>query len=710
MVIHHCCQKWKRNPQVLFMWKGGISAELEELNLPFYVKVTLKPFQDELQEAISAHAAGEQTAEYSDDFESDEDGMLNGTGEELNESNSDAESTKKPVAVESPLSDDDASQKGAGLENEAADDLTLSFHEKKLQQIMLLEGENIQDDRKDGEEKCLESQNECDDRENNEDCSAAKEVPCDNSESGPCNDLPDCELRKKRNQEENKPIPKPRVHKTRNASASGEKKAFECCCCYLLSRIRVYKRKSGPVEDNELNRKKEKKTFRNEFSLIRAPSSLTTLNAQATSKKKLLAKSAGPEGPQLENTSPPFSISFTSHDEGSRDSNLLMCGKAPPVKDHDQKKISISDLKLEDNSRKSSSVVEVMMTTVYEKTKKLEMSTDDSSHEMVKTVEGQIVTDTIQEVSVNDQSEHGEAKNTSKDSVKKLCETKERVLQNPKASLSDRPLSSVQLKKKAKAVPSATPVSSQYLGTLKVLEDKRVQKDSTEFDKADSLRAAVFQNWLEKKRTILLELKRTEKKKAENLRNDIEKKEAAKREEAIASFEAWKKQKGREAKKLREKNKLEELKKMKAAEQNEEKIEAAQKAFEKWKERKVEYLRKQSRKEKQSERMRKRKEEELVVEKKRDSISAFEKWNEKKEEYIKQKKVEKILERRKQEMQEAEKEERSKKALEEYQRWLEKKERREQLEKKQKKLQAVHGDQVSSPWSPPGKVTYSRNY
>lgn len=56
-----------------------------------------------------------------------------------------------------------------------------------------------------------------------------------------------------------------------------------------------------------------------------------------------------------------------------------------------------------------------------------------------------------------------------------------------------RSLSSAHLKKKAKAVPSATAVSSQYLGTLKVLENKHLQKDSREFDKADSLRAAVFQ-------------------------------------------------------------------------------------------------------------------------------------------------------------------------------------------------------------------------
>ncbi|XP_074004164.1 microtubule-associated protein 9 [Numenius arquata] len=548
--------------------------------------------QDELQEASSAPAAREETAEYSDDFESDEDGMLNDIGEELNESNSGAESTKKSVALDCPLSDgDDASQKAADLENEAADDLTLSFHEKKLQQVMLLESGNIQDDRKD-EEECLKCQNEGD-KKNNEECSAAEEG---NSESDHCNDLPVCELQKKRNQEESKPIPKPRVHKARNASGS----------------------------------------------------------------------------------------------------------------DQDQK-ISTSDLKLENNSRKSPSVTEAVMTTVDEKTKKLEKS-DDSSDEMVKIAEGQMVTDTIQQVSMNDQSEHGEAKNTSKDSVKKLNEAKERVLQNPKASLSDRSLSPASLKKKSKAVPSATRISSQYLGTLKVLEDKRVQNNSTEFDKADSLRAAVFQNWLEKKRALLLELKRIEKNKAENLRNDAEKKEAVKREEASASFEAWKKKKGREAKKLSEVKKVEELKKKKAAEETVQRTEAAQKAFEKWKERKAEHLREQNRKEKQSERIRKKKEEELVAEKKRESMSAVEKWNEKKEKYMKQKKVEKILERRKQEIQQAKKEEKDKKAMEEYERWLEKKEKREQLEKKQKKLQAVCGDEASSPWSPPGKVTYAMNY
>ncbi|NWV02480.1 MAP9 protein, partial [Ptilonorhynchus violaceus] len=312
--------------------------------------------------------------------------------------------------------------------------------------------------------------------------------------------------------------------------------------------------------------------------------------------------------------------------------------------------------------------------TAYEKTKELEKPAADSSDGMMKTAEQQIIVDTVQEVSVNDESEHGEAKNTSKNSVKKLSETKERVLQNPKASLSDRSTSFVHLKKKGIAVPSAAPVSSQYLGSLKV-EDKCMQKTSTEFDKGDNLRAAVFQKWLEKKKLLLLELKRTEKKKAEILRNNTEKKEAHKREESIACFEAWKKKKEKEAKKLSEKKKLEELEEKKPAEQNKEKTEAAQMQH-------------------------------LVCYLMTSCSSVSLCRNEKKEEDIKKKKVEKFLERRKQEMQQAKKEEKNEKAMEEYERWLENKERREQLEKNQKKLHAIHGNEKSRPWRPPGKITY----
>ncbi|XP_062429822.1 microtubule-associated protein 9 isoform X4 [Rhea pennata] len=609
--------------------------------------------EDEPQDAVSTRAAGQQTAEYSDDFESDEDAVLNSTVEELPGSNSNIENTKKMVTFESSLSAEDSSQKVALLENEAADDLTLPFHEEKFQQTIMLESENIWDGKKDSEEECLENQNQGDDRKNNEERSTAEVPPHDNSESDHCKDLCMPELQKGReaitlNQEENKPIPKQRVRKIRNASSSAESISIPSLDdCYKPSpQPRSLLRKSDPVEDNDLNMSEEKITSRNELSSFSAPSSLTSLNA--TSEKKKFTESPDPE------------VRARMENQDQREN------------------ISISDLKLEDNTGKSPSVIEKMMTMGYEKTRKLEKSTDNSSERKVQIVEGQIVTDTIRDVSMDDKSEHVEVKNISEDSDKKQSETKETVPQKMKASSSDRSLSSSHIKKNVKAVPSSTAVSPQHLGTLK--EDKRLQKHSAEIGKADSLRAAVYQ------------------------------KEAIKREEAIASFEAWKAMKEREAKKLSEKKKLEELEKKRVAEQDEEKRQAAQKAFEKWKERKVEYLRELSRREKQSERIRKRKEEEFVEEKKRDSISAVEKWNEKKEEYLKQKKVEKILERRRQEMQQVKKEEKDKRAMEEYEKWLEKKERKEQLEKKQKKLKAVLVDEAPSPWSPPGKVTYSINY
>lgn len=51
----------------------------------------------------------------------------------------------------------------------------------------------------------------------------------------------------------------------------------------------------------------------------------------------------------------------------------------------------------------------------------------------------------------------------------------------------------MHLKREEKAVPSTSPVSSQYLGSLKVLDDKCMPKKSPECNKIDNLRAAVFQ-------------------------------------------------------------------------------------------------------------------------------------------------------------------------------------------------------------------------
>ncbi|XP_034627934.1 microtubule-associated protein 9 isoform X2 [Trachemys scripta elegans] len=629
-------------------------------------------FQNELQEAISARAARQQTAEYSDDFDSDED-------------------------------DDETTQKKALLKSEIADDLTSLLDEEKHQQMTILKSQNLSGDREDETE-----------------CSFIEKLTCHGNEGDYCNESHMAVLQHEReeitqHEFENKPVPKLREHRIKNISSAENVSISALDDHYKPSpQPRSVLRKSSHVEDKDVARAEDKASSSYRLSSFSAPSSLTRLSDKiTTSEKRALAESPSPEGLWLTSSPPPFPIHFHSADETSGDSNLLMCGEGSPSKAQDQTvDDDCRDLKLENNGRKSPSVIELMMTTVYEKTKKLQKSIDDQLEENLQTLEEKFIADGIKEMSLNDKSEDMAEVSTSEDSDKKQFEYKETLAQKVRPSSSNRSLSSTYLKKAGKTIPSSTTTSSQYLGTLKVLDNKHLQKYSAELDKADSLRAAVYQDWLEKKRVFLLELQRIKRNKAENLKNANEKKEAIKKEEAIASFEAWKAMKEREAKKkLAEKKKLEELKKRRAAEQNEEKKEEAQKAaFEKWKEKKAEYLREQSRKEKRAERIKKKKEEEAIAEKKRDSMSAVDKWNEKKEEFVKQKKTEKIQEKRQQEIEQVEREEKDKRALEEYERWLEKKERRDQIEKKQKKLQVILEDETPPPWSPPGKAVSSRNY
>lgn len=89
-------------------------------------------------------------------------------------------------------------------------------------------------------------------------------------------------------------------------------------------------------------------------------------------------------------------------------------------------------MKLEDKSSKTTAVIEAMTMTVHEKTK-LEKSTDDSSYKE-RIVQEPVITARIQELSVDGQSEHGEAKNTSQDSVQKRSGTMKAVLQSSKSS------------------------------------------------------------------------------------------------------------------------------------------------------------------------------------------------------------------------------------------------------------------------------------
>nr|XP_048703476.1 microtubule-associated protein 9 isoform X4 [Caretta caretta] len=574
-------------------------------------------FQDELQEAISARAARQQTAEYSDDFDSDED-------------------------------DDETTQKKALFKSEMADDLSSLLDEEKHQQMTILNSQNLTGDREDETE-----------------WSFIEKSTCHGNEGDHCNESHMAVLQNEReeitqHEFENKPVPKLREHRIKNISSAENVSISALDDRYKPSpQPRNVLRKTSHVEDKDVARA-EDKTASSSYRLpsFSAPSSLTRLSDKiTTSEKRALAESPSPEGPWLTSSSPPFPIHFHSADEMSGDSDLLMCGEGSPSKGRDQTEDDDSrDLKLENNGRKSPSVIELMMTTVYEKTKKLQKSTDDKLEENLQTLEEKFIADGIKEMSLNDKSEDMAEVSTSEDSDKKEFEYKETLSEKVRPSSSSRSLSSTYLKKAGKTIPPSTTTSSQYLGTLKVLDNKHLQKYSAELDKADSLRAAVYQDWLEKKRVFLLELQRIKRNKAEHLKN------------------------------------------------------ANEKAFEKWKEKKAEYLREQSRKEKQAERIKKKKEEEVIAEKKRDSMSAVDKWNEKKEEFVKQKKTEKIQEKRRQEIEQFERGEKDKRAMEEYERWLETKERRDQTEKKQKKLQVILEDETPPPWSPPGKAVSSRNY
>ncbi|XP_077156154.1 microtubule-associated protein 9 isoform X2 [Paroedura picta] len=628
-------------------------------------------FQEELQEALFARAARQNSTEYPDDFESDEE--------------------------------DDYSWK-----RETVDDLALSEDEERTRATCLLESKKLSEDSQRDDSELSVSEEELN-------------VEQDQDQQ---NKVPITELQMERNdmvphKSDNKPVPKPREFKTKPASASAENISIPALDDYSKPspQPRSMLRKSSHLEDYEGSKTEDRTSIGHRSFSLSAPSSLTRLNDQVKkSEQRALSESPGPEGPWIASSSSPFPINFSSLNERTGDSNPIM-SEEECSKDQDQKETdNCSDLKLQESGRESPSVIELMMTTVYEKTKKLNKSAEGYLEGKLQRSEYDAADEGSDETTKEDKSEQKIALSTSKvalnmskDSVKEEIEEKATPPQRTKPP-TGRSLSSTYLKKTGK--PSCIPIStsSQYLGTLKVLDNKHLKKYSAELDKADSLRAAVYQDWLEKKRIFLLELQRIKRNKAEKLQDKNEKKQAAKKEEAAASFEAWKAMKEKEAKKLAEKKRLEEEKKKKEAKQNEKKKEEAQKAFEKWKEKKAEYIKEQTRREKRVEILKKKKEEEIVAEKKKDSRSAVEKWNEKKQDFMKQKKKEKIQERKKEVEEQFDKEEKDKKAVEEYEKWLEKKELKERIQKKQKKLQVILEDEMPPPWSPPGKVVSSRSY
>uniref|UniRef100_A0A670J599 Microtubule associated protein 9 n=2 Tax=Podarcis muralis TaxID=64176 RepID=A0A670J599_PODMU len=565
-------------------------------------------FQEELQEALLARAAKQQSSEYSEDFESDEEG----SEEEFPET---VENTpKKSISFATSKYN---LRNMSTLKRESADDLSSSDEDERPQYVSRFEREILSDERQaehsgsgegsasktsisfevslpdryslekkhaddliltEAEEKrpqetaMLESKHRIEERQ--EDDSVSEEGSGFEEEGDQQEEEPVFDLQIERDdtvqcKTEIKPVPRPREFKTKAASASAENISIPARYDYAKpsSQPRSVLRKSSHVEDYEGTKAEDRTSHSHRFSLS-APSSETRLNDQVKkSENRALSESPGPEGPWIASSSSPFPIHFSSADERTGDSNLAISAEESSSKEDEQKETdNCNDLKLLESGRESPSVIELMMTTVYEKNKKLHKSTEDYLEGKLQALEHSAIED-------------GSNETTKEDNLEQKEEGEEKETFPPKAkSPISRSFSSTYLKKTGKHSPIPISTSSQYLGTLKVLDNKHLQKFSAELDKADSLRAAVYQDWLEKKRIFLLELQRIKRNKAENLREKNEKEAAAKKEEALASFEAWKAMKEKEAKKLAEKKRLEEAKKKMEAELNEKKKEEAQKA------------------------------------------------------------------------------------------------------------------------------------
>ncbi|CAL8274052.1 unnamed protein product [Gadus morhua 'NCC'] len=247
-------------------------------------------------------------------------------------------------------------------------------------------------------------------------------------------------------------------------------------------------------------------------------------------------------------------------------------------------------------------------------------------------------------------------------------------------------------------------VESRYLGSLKLL-DHSSAPGQPQLEAGDSLRAAVYQEWLRKKQETSKE-REQQKKREYSLKEEKHKTdERDKKENALASFEAWKEKKSETLKaKAREKEAMA-RKQQKAAADSEEKKQMAKEVFVKWKKGHDELLRKKYRIQKEAENKLKQKKMEKEEERKTCSKYFYSDWSETKKNVIGEKvTIERKKSKKKAEEEKSEKEEKDKMALEMYEKWLTMKERDLRRQKEERRIQAILQDTPPPPWSPPNKT------
>ncbi|XP_041595073.1 microtubule-associated protein 9 [Vulpes lagopus] len=627
-------------------------------------KVTKRTtFQDELIKAITARSARQRSSEYSDDFDSDEIVSLG----DFSDTSVDENSNKKKMN-DFHISDDD--------ENNSP---KLSFLKTKKSNSDIMKDEPVFSTKND-EEMAPDG------------CGNMVGTPLSESQNN------DQEIEK----DKIKMKPKPRILPVKSMSSENNSSPEANNHIKPSPRPRSMLKKHSHGEEKDGLGEGGSPALREELEARSAPSPLPKLNDRhLEAEKKLASENLDPKDPWL------TSLSSSSLKENLGDSFSPGSGEKASVEDQNEE-FTENHNSFKSNENEENSFLIDFVTTPVEKSQESQVITDDLEEEKEKAelIMNDLTVDPLfksQSILISTDTTESSKKTIEDRNMKNKKSTNNRA-----SSASGRLMTSEVLKKSSSIRrPPSTTTSSHYLGTLKVLDQKPSQKQNIEPERADSIRAAVYQEWLEKKNVYLYEMHRNKTIESENLRIQIEQKRAAKREEALASFEAWKAMKEKEAKKIAAQKRLEEKNKKKTEEENAARKGEALQAFERWKEKKMEYLREKNKKEREYERAKKQKEEETIAEKRKDNLTAVEKWNERKDAFFKEKEKEKINEKRR-ELKRAEKKDKDKQAIDEYEKWLEKKERQERIERKQKKPQSFLENEALPPWSPPSRTVFSR--
>ncbi|XP_044537629.1 microtubule-associated protein 9 [Gracilinanus agilis] len=625
-------------------------------------------FQDELERAVSARSSRQQSEDYSDDFDSDDDDEDAGSFERYSDTSLDEKSTNKNLINDFYVSDD-----------EENDSPKVNFLKTKTT------NNNVT---KDLVPILIETE---------------KEAVSDTLEKIEINSLMEGKDQEFEQEDINGKSPSRLVKFISSENISNFEKDNNVKI--PLPRLRGILRKTGHVGDKDVLEEEDNSVFAKTQFSHSAPSSLTRLGGKTLEiQQRTLSESPNSEGPWL--TSPRTALVIPHQRSTSENlGDYLFPVSAERSSKIDQEQIvdENHNFMKSGDSNKCSSIEEQMVSNTLEKTEQSQLTIE----ELEKNMKSKLIVDEDRKSATSN------AIHKSPISLKGLLKTSRHI--SSKKLYLDL-LGSFKMafefleKSPSRKKPQPTTTSSQYLGTLKILDQKPSQKHNLELDKADSIRAAVYQDWLVKKNLCFQELQRVKKNEAENLKIQNEQKKGVKKEEASASFEAWKAMKEKEARKMAAKKKLEAKKLKKIEEENAEKKGEAQKAFEKWKEKKLEYLKEKNKKEKEYERAKKKKEEEYFAEKIKDNLSAVERWHEQKDFLIRQKMKEKTNERKRQEIKKVQKEDKDRLAVNEYEKWLEKKERKAKIERKQRKHHVVYTSESIPPWSPPSKLTPAKNY